>query len=339
MSSLIVPIALIEKITPHSNADALELAQVLGWQLVVRKGEYQVGDRVVYFPIDTVLPLELSERFGVTKYLSKGRIKCAKLRGEPSFGLAIRPEVESWEVGQNVADYYGVSRWEPPVRATAGDAEPDHPLFATYTEIENMRNFPTIFAEGEPVVLTEKIHGTLCRLGSIEGELMAGSKSLRRKRPADDAFASSIYWFPFSLEPVRALIEKLGQEHRQVILFGEVYGSKIQSFHYGYKGKLGFRVFDLMIDGHYLNWSELVALCRQAGVETVPVVANIPFSLAEVKRYSEGKTMLMQEQPHIREGVVVKPLQERNDPKLGRVVLKYVSDTYLFGEKSDYTDQ
>jgi hypothetical protein len=161
MSSLIVPIALIEKITPHSNADALELAQVLGWQLVVRKGEYQVGDRVVYFPIDTMLPLELSERFGVTKYLSKGRIKCAKLRGEPSFGLAIRPEVESWEVGQNVADYYGVSRWEPPVRVTAGDAEPDHPLFATYTEIENMRNFPTIFTEGEPVVLTEKIHGCL----------------------------------------------------------------------------------------------------------------------------------------------------------------------------------
>src|SRR5437016_3565087 len=95
MSSLIVPIALIEKITAHSNADSLELAQVLGWQLVVRKGEYQVGDQVVYFPIDTMLPLELSERFGVTKYLSKGRIKCAKLRGEPSFGLAIRPEVAS----------------------------------------------------------------------------------------------------------------------------------------------------------------------------------------------------------------------------------------------------
>jgi hypothetical protein len=34
MSSLIVPVTLIEKIMPHSNADALELAHVLGWQLV-----------------------------------------------------------------------------------------------------------------------------------------------------------------------------------------------------------------------------------------------------------------------------------------------------------------
>ncbi|GLV56144.1 hypothetical protein KDH_29870 [Dictyobacter sp. S3.2.2.5] len=41
MSTLIVPVAVIEKITPHSNADALELAQVLGWQLVIKKNQYQ----------------------------------------------------------------------------------------------------------------------------------------------------------------------------------------------------------------------------------------------------------------------------------------------------------
>lgn len=70
MSSLIVPVTTIEKIALHPNADALELAQVLGWQLVVRKGEYAVGDKIVYFPIDTVLPVDVSDTFGVTKYLS-----------------------------------------------------------------------------------------------------------------------------------------------------------------------------------------------------------------------------------------------------------------------------
>jgi RNA ligase (TIGR02306 family) len=339
MSSLIVPVTTIEKITSHDNADTLELAQVLGWQVVVRKGEYQVGDRITYFPVDTVLPLEWSERFGVTRHLSKGRIRCAKLRGEPSFGLVVKPEDENWEIGQNVADYYGVSRWEPPLRAVPGDSEPDHPLFWSYTEIENMRNFPTILTASENVVLSEKVHGTQCRLGMIEGELMAGSKSLRRKRPEGDAFASNIYWFPFSLEPVRAFMEDLGRSHRQVMLFGEVYGSKIQSFHYGCKGTFGFRAFDLLIDGNYLDWQQFVDLCEAHGVATVPIVAAVPFSLAEVKRYSEGKTLLLNDQPHIREGVVVKPLHERNDPKLGRVILKYVSDTYLFGEKTDYTDQ
>jgi len=339
MSSLIVPVALIEKIMPHSNADALELAHVLGWQLVVKKGEYQVGDKVIYFQPDTILPFEVSERFGVTKYLSKQRIRCAKLRGEPSFGLAVRPDDESWPVGENVAEYYGATKYEPPVRPGPGDAEANHPLFWEYTEIENMRNFPTVFEEGETVLLTEKIHGTNCRAGSIEGELMAGSKAVRRKRPADDKFASSIYWFPFTLEPVRTLIEQLQQTHRQVILFGEVYGSKIQSFHYGFKGALGFRAFDLLIDGKYLDWQEFVTQCEGYGIETVPLVATIPFSLDAVKQYSEGKTLLMQQDAHIREGLVVRPLQERSDPRVGRVLLKYVSDSYLFGEKTDYTDK
>ena len=46
MSSLIVPVAFIERILPHSNADALELAHVLGWQLVVKKGE--LGDSYLF---------------------------------------------------------------------------------------------------------------------------------------------------------------------------------------------------------------------------------------------------------------------------------------------------
>lgn len=286
-----------------------------------------------------MLPLELSEKLGVTRYLSKQRIRCAKLRGEPSFGLAITPDDEHWQLGDNVAEYYHVSRYEPPVRPGPGDAEKNHPLFMEYTEIENMRNFPDIFADGETVFLSEKLHGTQCRTGIVEGELMAGSKAVRRKRPADDRFAASIYWFPFTLEPVRTMIEHLGQSHQQVILFGEVYGSKIQSFHYGHKGTLGFRAFDLLIDGRYLDWPTFVTMCETYGVETVPVVATIPFNLTEIKRYSEGKTLLMQQDAHIREGLVVRPLTERTNPKLGRVLLKYVSDSYLFGEKTDYTDQ
>lgn len=116
MSNLIIPVTTIEKLTPHNNADSLELAQVLGWQLVVRKGEYNVGDAIVYFPIDTVLPQELSDRFGVTNYLSKGRIRCAKLRGEPSFGLAVKPENDEWHIGKDVTEYYaalGVKSMNP----------------------------------------------------------------------------------------------------------------------------------------------------------------------------------------------------------------------------------
>jgi hypothetical protein len=82
-----------------------------------------------------------------------------------------------------------------------------------------------------------------------------------------------------------------------------------------------------------------VETCQRFGVETVPVVATILFDLAEVKRYSEGKTLLLDKDAHIREGLVVRPVRERSDPNIGRVILKYVSDSYLFGEKTDFTDQ
>lgn len=46
---------------------------------------------------------------------------------------------------------------------------------------------------------------------------------------------------------------------------------------------------------------------------------------------------------HGREGTVTRVLRERTHPKLGRVILKYIGDTYLFGKKGgaaeDFTDQ
>ncbi len=339
MSKLRVTVTPIERIERHPNADALELAHVLGWQLVVKKGAHQAGDLVVYFPPDTVLPEEVSDRFGVTKYLAKGRIRCARLRGEPSFGLAVKPDDPTWEVGRDVALHYGATKWEPPLRPSAGDADTPHPLFVEYTEIENLRNYPDLFAEGEEVEVTEKLHGTSCRVGLIEGVEMAGSHRLRRKRPAEEELHRNTYWYPWSIPGVRDLLGELGTSHRQVILFGEVFGPGIQSLHYGLKNAIAFRAFDLMLDFRYVDADEFKALCDSHNIPRVPVLAgSLPFSLPTIRSLSGGPTSLMDKAAHIREGVVVRPVRERRDPKLGRVILKYLSDEYLLADKSDYQE-
>jgi len=46
------------------------------------------------------------------------------------------------------------------VRFSAGDSEPNHPLFSRYTEIENLRNFPDVLALGEDVAVTIEIEAT-----------------------------------------------------------------------------------------------------------------------------------------------------------------------------------
>lgn len=332
MSSLVVNVTRIDEIRSHTNADALEIAIVGGWQCVVRKGEYAAGEKIVYFPPDTVLPEAVSDRFGVTKYLSKGRIRCARLRGEPSFGLVVKPD-EDWPDGTDVAAHYGASKYEPPVKFAAGDSERNHPLFVTYTEVENLRSYPSVLHDGEPVAILEKVHGTNCRVGVVEGRRMAGSRGLRRKEPED--YTRNTYWFPWTLAPVAQLLNALGAQHEQVILFGEVYGQGVQSFRYG-RSDIGFRAFDLLVDGRYLDYERFLATCGEHGVEVVPELARIPYSLEAVKPFASGRAFAGD---HIREGVVVKPLVERTDPEIGRVILKYISDDYLLGAHEDFTDR
>lgn len=335
MSSLIVPIALIDEVKPHPNADRLEVAVINGWQVVVGRGAYQPGDTVVYVPPDAVVPVEWSDRWGVTKYLSNGRVRCAKLRGEPSFGFTVAaselPEgIGQFDIDRNVADVFGITKYEPPFRASAGDAAPDHPLFVKYTDIENIRHFPSVIHGGEEVVATEKIHGTNARIGLIEGELMAGSHRLRRARPAD--LATSHYWFPLTVPGVELLLNDFGRQHNQVILYGEVYG-RVQSLHYGIENGVAFRAFDLLVDGRYLDHDDFTRSCARYGVPIAPLVYRGPFDMAVVRRMSEGRTLAGGD--HYREGVVVHPVRERHDERVGRVILKYGSDTYLLSGKDE----
>ena len=66
------------------------------------------------------------------------------------------------------------------------------------------------------------------------------------------------------------------------------------------------------------------------GVATAPVVYRGPFTLEAIKAVSGGPTKLGSD--HIREGVVVRARSERSDPKVGRAVLKYISDEYLLAK-------
>jgi len=59
-------------------------------------------------------------------------------------------------------------------------------------------------------------------------------------------------------------------------------------------------------------------------------------TLEQVKQLSDGPTTLGG--GHIREGVVVRPARERTDPKVGRAILKYIGDSYLFAKGVTDTD-
>lgn len=347
MSSLVVQVRAIEQVKPHGNADMLEIAVIGGWQCVVPKGRYRDGDLVVYVPPDTVLPQSLTDRLGVTKYCqdasrardgSSLRVRCARLRGEPSFGLVLDIRelplrLDYYRAGEDVAAALGATKWDPPgPPASAGDAMAEHPLFPRYTDIENLRHYPTIFAAGEHVTVTEKIHGTNCRAGVVEGVRMAGSHKVRRAEPA--IYALNTYWFPWSVAPVEVMLSALSAKHRQVVLYGEVFGRGVQAFDYGQRGK-AFAAFDLLIDGQYCDVARLWDTCDEFGVAYVPLLRRMAWSkdsLSEVIQQASGPAFAG---AHQREGIVVRAETETRNSTIGRLVLKYVSDAHLLARQQE----
>lgn len=92
-------IKIIEEVAPIPGADRIEKARIGGWWCVVRKDEFKVGDKAVYFEIDSLLPavepFAFLEKDGLKKSIIEDkeytgyRIKTKKLRNTISQGLIL----------------------------------------------------------------------------------------------------------------------------------------------------------------------------------------------------------------------------------------------------------
>ena len=110
----------IKSLSPIPNADAIERAEVLGWELVVGKNTFKVGDLCIYCEIDSVLPELLPFEFLRTK---KFRIKTIKLRGAVSQGIAfplhtltdVDPsfDLSKATLGTDVSDVLKITKYDP----------------------------------------------------------------------------------------------------------------------------------------------------------------------------------------------------------------------------------
>lgn len=104
---------------PIENADKIESVRILGWNCVVKKEDnFQVGDKVVYVEVDSIMPDKpefdfLRDSKGVMK-----KLRTIRLRGVISQGLvlplSVLPDGEYAE-GQDVTEVLGVTKYEPEV--------------------------------------------------------------------------------------------------------------------------------------------------------------------------------------------------------------------------------
>ncbi len=230
MSKLIVELCEIESILPIEKADKLEVAQVKGWQCVVSKGQYSVGDIVIFVPPDSILPEKLIEKYNLEFLKKNGRVGTIKLRGQISQGLILDINCLSISkrhvVGQDVAEELGITKYEPPesnyslvqretfrstfkkfierkitfrrlifkcfglVKDKFKKKRKLNPLFDVYTDIDNINNYPDIFNDGEEVVITEKIHGTNVRYANLSVDKIKIFNFCIKKQKTEFCFGS-----------------------------------------------------------------------------------------------------------------------------------------------------
>lgn len=326
MSTHSVNIIEIETVLPHPNAERLEIIPVNGWQAVVKKGQFKPGDRAVYIEPDYTVPTERPEfAFLAREKKDRHRLKAVRLRGELSYGLLIPvPDgVAGHPVGADVMDALGIARWEPEVKLTMADELPHDQWPATFApkfDIESYEKFPHVLTPGEPVVVTEKVHGANARYTFVDGVFHMGSRQRWLVQNSSHIWGRAAAACP--------AIEAWCRANPGVVVYGEVYGN-VQSLTYGLgKGEVKFIAFAASVRGAWFNQADLFEWLNAGGVATCPVVYCGPFDHDAIKAIAEADSKVAATVGHMMEGVVIVPAAERFHASIGRVAVKHISNRY-----------
>jgi len=330
----LVTVQKVKNISVIPDSDFLELAHVMGWQCVVKKGEFQAGDLGVYFEVDSFLPLEPRYEFLRNSSYRENpdngtgfRIRTAKMRGQLSQGLLLPlstfPELEQLTEGKDLTERLGVKKWYIPETANdSGVIIGDRPYGIPASDEIRIQSALELLEqlEGKPYYISTKMDGTSGIVYYIDGKIGCCS---RNKEIKDEE--SSLYWMPVYQYKLK---EKLAQYGKNIVLTGEICGPGIQRNRLRLPG-IEWYVFDVKDwdSGSYLPYDEAAKLCGNMGIPFVPLEERgeeFSYSLEALLERAKGKYPSGLD----KEGIVVRDL---NHPKA--ISFKVLNNDALLKEK------
>ena len=215
--------------------------------------------------------------------------------------------------------------------------------FKVYTDINNVKHYPNIFEPGEHVIVTEKIHGTNFRVGNLPVKQTFLNKLFKKSgyefcygshRVQKTALSGKGWYGEDVYGQIAARYNLKDVIPNGYVLYGEIYGPKIQKMVYGMK-EIDVVFFDLQINGNYVDYQIFKDFCDLAKLPTVPVLFNGQLDEGTLRLCTDGKTTIGNDKNQIREGCVIKPITEKLDPRAGRKILKSISAEYLLTKDED----
>lgn len=297
----------IGEILPHKNAERLEIAKVLGWQVIVRKGEFKAGENVVFIAIDTILP-----DFEWSAFLKRDgkptRLNTIRLRGEYSQGLllplSILPEhVRGWQVGVDVSGILGVKKYEKEIPAClSGEVAGTFPThLAPKTDEDNGLSHLDLVQHvlQHDCIATLKLDGSSCTIIVKDGKLdQVCSRNLSLKESDSNGFwiaARKLTLYP----------------EMNLVIQGELMGPGVQGNQLELKEpKLFVYQIRNLDTGEWVTWDKMTDKCYVAlECEWCPMVCNVPAgtALSDIQALADMQTVRRNTVPA--EGIVVRPVK------------------------------
>jgi RNA ligase (TIGR02306 family) len=338
----------IEQLDPITGADAIVKAKVLGWSVVVKKSEVTVGKKVVYCEIDSLLPERPEFEFlrassfkpaidnGVEfQRLAGFRIKTVKLRGQISqgicFPLSILPPGTPDEIGTDVTEILGITKFEVPLPAGMGGmVKGGFPGFLTKTDETRVQLLEATLEKnrGKPFIVTEKLDGTSFSAYFRLGEFGVCSRNLELQT----SDPTSIHVRMATVFNLREKLQSFAAKHSfDIAVQGELIGPGIQGNKYALKGT-ELRVFSLvnLQSGKWLDHEAHQGALRELDLTGVPVLETLTLNhtVPELVQHAIGMSLL-NPKTH-REGIVLRPPVEEHDDIIGgRLSFKAINPQFL----------
>ncbi|MEZ4404124.1 MAG: RNA ligase family protein [Kofleriaceae bacterium] len=334
MERKLVSIQRIDQVEPIDGADKICKARVLGWDVVVKRGEFTAGAPCVFFEIDCLLPADAA--WAAFLQPRGYRVKTARLRGVLSQGLALPvdilpPALGVPAIGTDVTAALGVVKYEPELPDSRTVAGP-FPAEVPKTDELRLQSALGLLDElaGHDFYVTTKCDGTSATyLRRPDGELVACSRN-------------------WALVPGPNPVWRMAEAHRLaetlppgVAVQGELCGPGIQGNRLGLAELtlLVFSVHDTRA-GVRLGHAELVAFCAARGLTTVPIeevvtgaaAAGFTHTLAYWLERARG---LYPGTTNRKEGIVVRPTAPLLSPTLGGPLSwKVINNDFLLKDEA-----
>lgn len=324
----------VDWIKPIEGKDRIELAGILGWQVIVKKNEFSVGDHVVYIEIDSLLPEKPEFEFLRSK---KFRIKTMKLGGVLSQGIAFPTSVlpnGSYELDTDVTDILGIKKYEPEIEVAPKTYKPKNPIvkflyrygifrklfshkaskkqfpsFISKTDETRVQNIPQILTRKDITFeVTEKVDGNSVtfflkreKLFGIIPYFDFGVCSRNLRLPKDN----SGMWSLVGKYDIENVLKSIIGKNDFVAIQGEHVAPKVQGNKYRVS-ESDLYVFNLIFPHGKEDTYFMSCVLDGFGIKTVPILDynyTLPDTVEELLDYATGTSKLYET---LREGVVIR---------------------------------